>query len=742
MTYNLAYDFCSIIILGVLVFFYYVTPKYKSFQNKLFGWILILDFVSCIMDALSAGVLFVYYPDKVFINRVVLSIYQFGQHSLSPLYYIYMMLIVYGKAGAERLKKHWYVMIPGAVVEIVNILSPFTQWAFRYTESGYERTSFYMVSYLVLAFYMILCLVLIFVFKTKTGFLPKLAVLFYTGASLAAAYIQFKIPSELVISFAASITIFTMYMALQNPTLLKEALEDAERLRKEAEQANEAKSNFLANMSHEIRTPMNAIRGMTYLLESFDLKTDARDYVSTIQSASESLLSLINEILDFSKVDSGQMTLSEMDYHVDALVREINEMTVTEANCDNIVGTLYVDPKIPDVLHGDVTKIKQIILNLLGNASKFTEEGEIRIELLSEKKDNGKINLIIKVKDTGIGIREEDKQKIFAQFEQLDMAKNRKREGTGLGLALVKGFCELMNGYIDVESTYGYGSTFTAVLEQTEVSESRKEEVERLKNYVYVIFEKNPYARRSIEKTLKNIGATYTVEETVTKDAFEKFPGMNYAVLFNNEQFADEIASCDIPSSQCTIKIALVRVGTPIPEDCKDIKYVRMPFCIFTLLDTISNVKVAPVKIEQSKVFFSDKAKVAIVDDNRVNLKVTGAILKKFGINAKTMLSGYEILDELDSGEQYDLIFMDHMMPDMDGVETVKRIRALHKGNSGSVPIVALTANTVQGVEKEYYEAGMNAALFKPVNVKDLEETLVKWLPVGYRIDSPKSEEE
>lgn len=738
MEYNLTYDYCSILLLACLLFFYYVTPKYKSFQNRLFGWILICNLVSAGMDAISAGILIPRYPDEILINRLVLCLYQLGQHALSPLYYVYMILIVYGDKGKEHLKKFWVVLIPGVAVEVLNLLSPFTQWGFIYDENGYSRTWAYFMFWGVLAFYMILCLVLIYVFRSKTGFLPKVAVFFYTAATLAAAILQYLFPSQLIINFAACITIFSMYMALQNPTLLKEALEDAERSKREAEKANEAKANFLANMSHEIRTPMNAICGMTYLLESFDLKTDARDYVSTIQSASESLMSLINDILDYSKVDAGQMTLQETDYRMDALVREIDGMILSELPEDRIVANLYVAPDVPGTLHGDVTKVKQIILNLLSNSIKFTENGEVRLEIYSEPKEDGKTDLRICVKDTGIGIREEDLDKIFAQFEQLDMAKNRKRDGTGLGLALVKGYCELMNGRIEVESTYGSGSAFTAVIEQKVVSGFETVKINRLKDFVYVVLEKNPYVRRSIEKTLQSIQATYTVEEYYTKDAFEKFSGMDFCLIYDNSMFGAEVAAVDVKNVKGLLKLAMIDFSETVPEDCKDVQYVRKPFSLFTLIDNVSEAKIAVKAPEEETVYFRNTVRVAIVDDNKVNLKVTGAILKKFGINAATMLSGYEILDELDTGAQYDLIFMDHMMPDMDGVETVKRIRSLHKGNSGNVPIVALTANAVEGAKEEYLKAGMNGALFKPVNVEDLKETLVRWLPASARTDPPK----
>ncbi len=736
MTYNLAYDYSSIVLLVVLVFYYYATPKYKNFQNALFGLILVFNLVSCVMDVISAGFLLERMPDAIFLNRLVLSIYQFCQHSLSPMYFVYIIYIVYPDNGFEMLKKRWPILIPGFVVEFINISSVVTQWGFKYDVNGYGRTPFYFVSLAVMAFYMVLCLVYVFRHKSETGFLPKLVVVLYTFSAIVACILQFMYPYDLVICLAATVSIFSMYLALQNPILLKEALEDAENSRRAAEEANLAKSNFLANMSHEIRTPMNAICGMTYLLESTELRTDAKEYVDTIQNASESLLSLINEILDFSKVDAGKMNPKVSEYKTETLVRDVDALLRSVIEDKEIVTSIYVAPDVPKSMLGDVHMIKQILINLLNNAIKYTESGEVSLDLSVERKENNKVNLIIKVKDTGIGIKEEDLEKIFATFEQVDMAKNRRHEGTGLGLALVKAFCELMNGKVSVESSYGNGSTFTAVVEQEAVSEYPSDYFDKLKQFIYVVLENNPYTRRSIEKTLKSLGVTYTFSNSFEKHIFDKFKGVNYCLIYNDSQFKEAVSAVDTSDMPGLYKISRIGLNDAIPEDYKDVHYLRNPINVFSLCDSMTKAVVAEAKKEEQEVFFSNKVKVAIVDDNKVNLKVTSAILKRFGITAKTLISGYEMLDEFEVGENYDLIFMDHMMPDMDGVETVKRIRALHKGNSSSVPIVALTANAVTGVEKEYYDAGMNAVLFKPVNAEDLKKVLVKWLPASCRVEA------
>ncbi len=743
MVYNLSYDYASLLLLGMLLFFYFYTPKYKSFQNILFGVILTISFLSCGLDAYSSAVAMVKYADCIWLNNIILMLYQLMQHSLPFLYFVYLMIIIHGDEHViEVFKKQYYASFyPVAFIELMNLLSPITHLAFRYDETGYHRTWFYFASSASMVFYIVACLVLVIRYNKETGFLPKMSVITYTVMTILFTYIQYIKPEQLLICSGVTISVFTMYMALQSPSLLKEALEDAESSKKAAIEANEAKSAFLANMSHEIRTPMNAICGMTYLLEATDLQKDAKEYVNTIQVASENLLTLINDILDFSKVDSGRMTIMETEYSIVDLVKDVNGMLLGQIDCSKVAPTLYVGPEVPQILRGDVTKVKQIIFNLVSNAVKFTESGQISLHITAQDKGNGKINLSIKVKDTGIGIKDEDREKIFAQFQQIDMAKNRRKEGTGLGLSLVKSFCELMNGHVEVESVYGSGSTFTAIVEQEAVEYFSDKYRIVLDNTVFLVYADNPFVKRSIERTLRSLEATYVVEDKVSAEAVNKFPGMRYCIVYDYEQYGLSVDHTFFKPDEKIMKIALIPFDSRIPDDGDGIIFDRNPFSLFTIMDNIDVSGSSDADRKNLPIFFKPETRVVIVDDNKVNLKVTSAILKKFGINSEMMLSGFDILEALDKGNEYDLIFMDHMMPDLDGVETVKRIRALKKGNCNKVPIVALTANAIKGVEKEFYDAGMNGALFKPINVEDLKETLIKWLPRSLRATESEEKE-
>ncbi|MCR4586131.1 MAG: response regulator [Lachnospiraceae bacterium] len=390
-----------------------------------------------------------------------------------------------------------------------------------------------------------------------------------------------------------------------------------------AREALEAKSNFLANMSHEIRTPMNAIYGMAELLGERDFNPEEKEYVATIKRSSENLLSIINEILDFSKVDSGKMEITEDPYNFNEMLQDVVTIIEFRMRGKNIVLRLEVDPKVPITLLGDETRVRQILINILNNAVKFTNQGSITLGIMWKDEsmiyntDRGR--MIIYVQDTGIGISEENIKKLFTEFGQIDTKKNRNVEGTGLGLAICKRLVDAMSGEITVNSKLGVGSTFTVVLPMKvcDATESH-------------------FEFRHLENRSTN---TYTPEIT------------------------------------------------------------------------------APT------------AKVLIVDDNKVNLQVAAELLKLFGIEAQTVESGQDAIDRIAKKTQrYDLIFMDHMMPFMDGVEATRQIRMLG-GPAAKVPIIALTANAIKGVDRLFQEAGMNDYIPKPVRLEMLGAVLKKWLP-------------
>ncbi len=740
--YNLSYDYCAAVLLVILILFYFASPKYYNLQNRLFSIILVTGFFACSLDIISSYLLD-YAKDMEWANRFAIAGGSLTLQLIPMLYVLYICAIVFAKEP-ERGRRHMlFLSVPGAINALVNLVSPFVPITFTYSAlGGYSRTGYYAVALGIAVFYLVAAIVYMLVFSKRTSFIPRFAVFVYTFVIIGFAVIQYHYPSELLMCASAAFSMFIMFLALQNPELLNEALEDAETLKKAAEEASAAKSVFLANMNHEIRTPMNAIRGMTYLLESADLKSDARDYVATIQSASESLLELINKVLDFSKVDAGKMELDLTAYKLDRLVRESVNLVLPQVDQTKVAVCTYIDPDMPMVIKGDLQKVKNIITNLLSNAVKFTDAGQILLSMSAIRKADDKFDLVIKVKDTGIGIKEEDMARLFTQFEQVDMAINRKKEGAGLGLSIVKSYCELMGGSVQVESTFGEGSTFTVVVEQEAVEEFPSDVRQKMSDYFFVVLESNTYVRKTLEKTLKGISGEFMVETEVNRETLTRHSGKQCIILFDEREYGVVVRNSDFNGLANVKKVSMIDYNYMVPENSGDVSYIRKPVCFTSFLNWFTeereNEKTAVSELDKEDLYFSDSVKVALVDDNKVNLKVTDAILKRFGITPVLYSGGHEIIDAMKAGEEFDFIFMDHMMPEMDGVETTKQIREITQGKR--LFIVALTANAVKGVEEQFIDAGMDDAIFKPISIMDLKRVLKQWIPAEFRRERPAKE--
>ena len=419
----------------------------------------------------------------------------------------------------------------------------------------------------------------------------------------------------LCILFGSSV--LTM-VAVENTMTIKRNMEEMERLMHQAEASNEAKSAFLANMSHEIRTPMNAICGMTDMLLDENLTRQGKEYAETIKTSGEGLLSIINDILDFSKIESGKMPIIPEEYYFASMIHDIISMMEIRVKGKPVELVAKVSDSVPRKLYGDIGRVKQIIINIMGNAMKFTHEGMITLTASWQRQEEDTGRLLISVADTGIGIRQEDIPKLFHSFEQVDMRKNRGVEGTGLGLSISKLLVENMGGSIEVQSEYGKGSVFSF----------------------------------------------YIVQKVI------------------------DASPCEYSKNKKVVE--------------------RKQFVID---------------------FKAPRAKVLVVDDNKVNLRVATGLLKKFGIVPDLVDNGQDSVDMIRRQIQYDLVFMDHMMPELDGIEATKLIRAMGTPYTDNLPIVALSANAVKGMEAEFLVGGMDDFLPKPIDLGMLGEILQKWLP-------------
>ncbi len=376
--------------------------------------------------------------------------------------------------------------------------------------------------------------------------------------------------------------------------------------------AGKAKNSFLANMSHEIRTPINAVLGMNEMIMRESGEKTIVEYAANIQSAGRTLLSIINEILDFSKIESGKMEIVPVEYDVSSLINDIVNMIKARAEKKRLKFIVEIDENIPAVLYGDDVRIRQVITNILTNAVKYTPEGNVRFKMKAAEKSGGNVKLEVSVTDTGIGIKEEDLNKLFTSFQRLDQEKNRNIEGTGLGITIVQRLLNMMDSELKVSSLYGVGSTFS-----------------------------------------------FEIEQRIVKDE--------------------------------------------------------------PLGDFEKRFKIASEAAESSCIKTAPEARVLVVDDNDTNLIVAKSLLKRTRVQIETASDGMQCI-EMIKNNAYDVVFLDHMMPEMDGIETLKLIKEDNLG--GRAVFIALTANAIHGARQSYIEAGFDDYLSKPFTGNDIEKCL------------------
>jgi PAS domain S-box-containing protein len=489
-----------------------------------------------------------------------------------------------------------------------------------------------------------------------------------------------------------------------------------------AELANRAKSEFLANMSHEIRTPMNAILGMTELAIKNFPKESMLEYLGHIKRAGASLLSIINDILDFSKVEAGAMELVPENYNVHSLVNDIVTMIHIRIGDKPIELIVDDDPLMPREMTGDVTRIKQIAVNLLSNAVKFTKKGRIIFGISAEHTGNDRCKVRFSVRDTGIGIRREDIPLLFGNFSQLDTRKNRGIEGSGLGLAISKKLVELMDGEIHVESAYGEGSRFSFYIMQRIENPEPAVVLPPDEHRRAAVRLSSAAKTRSLSEKLAGMGVRCEILDTM--DGLEHyshlfFDGDNYAALRDRPcPNTTLIAVMNGPTGESGLPPSVQTVYTPLTS-----------LTVAKLLDTTNrNSIVDNTSDGAASTLQLRNARLLVVDDNEINLMIAENLLLSYGGKVDTADSGARAV-ELVKKSDYDIVFMDHMMPEMDGVDATRLIRALPGEKYAQLPIVALTANVVGDVRGMFLQSGMNDFLAKPIGIPELELVLKEWLP-------------
>ncbi len=488
------------------------------------------------------------------------------------------------------------------------------------------------------------------------------------------------------------------------------------------------KSDFLANMSHEIRTPMNAVIGMAEMALREELSPAARDYINQIKSSGKALLTIINDILDFSKIDSGKMDINIGEYEPMSIISDISNIILTRIGEKDVELILDIAPNIPNVLLGDNIRIKQIIINIANNAVKFTQEGRVLVKMDYERVSEDKLDLLVSVKDTGIGIKKEDVGKLFRSFQQVDSKRNRNIEGTGLGLAISKRLLQLMGGDIHVESEYGKGSTFSFHIPQKIVDDQPSITIKEKRAATVINFMGNPYISRQLKKDSRRLKAAYYyLDSEEDLDSLKEIE--NEIFLFVDHVNFTSAVEKFVKDNPEILAVLLVGFNVLVEYPIPNLLIMKKP--IYTLnLAMILNHEDIHLSLDNEDDgidFIAPDARVLIVDDNAINLTVAEGLLEPLKMKIDTVLSGKEAIGKI-SVCKYDVILMDHMMPELDGVETTHIIRRFHL-EYADIPIIALTANAVEGTREMFMKEGMNDFVAKPIELRILASKMKQWLP-------------
>ncbi|MCI5874918.1 MAG: ATP-binding protein [Roseburia sp.] len=612
-------EIACFLILAFVALLYFSAQRRQTKLHKTFSLLLVVVLIHLIFDGVTLYTVNHLDTVPLLLNDILHRGFIGTMILVEYLFYAHISFLVEeetGDCGHFRVfSKVYFVM-----AEILILILPVS---YKVTSSGnYEAGIHANVSYVSVAVYILLCIGTLARYWKQIHMKKKFAIATALGIEVMVSVLQGLNGSWLISGMGITLMTLSFYLTVENPDVL--LLEQVREEKRKAEEANASKTAFLSIVSHEIRTPMNAVIGMTELLLRDDLTDKQRKYLLNIKNSGEALVMIVNDILDQSKIEAGKMDIVEDAYELRSMLDDVR-MIIENRIAEKPIHLIYdIDEHIPKIIVGDALRMRQILINLMNNAVKFTEQGYIELGIRIVKEEDERLLLRFSVKDSGQGIRQEDMNRLFKAFSQVDTKKNHSKEGTGLGLSISADFVHMMGGQLDVASEYGKGSEFF----------------------------------------------------------FTVYQGL--------------------------------------PEMDEEREPLKKPAW-------------------QSDKFTAPGAKILIVDDSEINLMITESLLESLQMKIDTAESGMKALEMIQKN-QYHAVFMDYMMPYMDGVETTEKVRRLAESAAAlrstelaeyykSVPIIALTGDASEETKEKFKLAGIDDYTEKPVMVDQLKKILLKWLP-------------
>ena len=712
---------CCMIVIFFIMSVYFSTRRVRTYSHIVFSISLWVTAFNLTFDMIT--VYTVNHLDTVprWVNRLCHVLFLGSLIMEVFICYVYSTTLI-DQNEKPLMKKNVRMAVPVWIAWLGLLVLPIQ---YVETEKGnYSWGAAVFALYAIIILYFILITVQLILHWREVEPKKRKVVVIAFLIEFATVFYQTRNPTSLISGFGLTMINLAFFLTVESPDVL--IVEQLRTEKERADEANKAKSAFLSNMSHEIRTPMNAIVGMTELMLREKLSAEERGYLKNIKNSGGALLSIINDILDFSKIESGRMELIEAEYEPMSMLSDLAMIFLTRIGEKNVELLFDIDPKLPQKLFGDALRIRQVIINIVNNAIKFTEIGTVRLSIRVVKQTGDDLELSMSVQDTGQGIRREDLDKLFGSFQQVDTVKNHNKEGTGLGLAISKQLVELMDGTIRVSSVYGEGSTFTFTIHQklctdrlaAEVHEHAKREKVLVSAFFY---------NYSLIENVRKLAGQFGVEY-IPFDQWEK-SGVRLSHLFTDVQRSKDIASWAEEKFRLAGEIHVLR--NPLLEDCKlkGVFLLNKPLYSLNFCQTINHETPQTENLtEDYQSFTAPGAHILIVDDNEMNLKVAVGLLKPLEMKVDLASGGKEAI-RMARKTKYDIIFMDHMMPVMDGVETTEQLRALEGDYFKNVPIIALTTNAQADAREKFAQAGMDDFVAKPIEMKEICSKIKRWLP-------------